>query len=225
MDGDAPKYYYVSAIEDGKHPYLLAGPCRYHALALVMAAHVNEVACQMDPRALFMAFGTAGNNDKRTTPLGVVLVRPGPILGVMCMAVIEQHRAWYDAMHRLAGYTAEEICATHYPGQYGMAGEACRARCREISTWVQGRGVDSLRILEELKNPQRLLYAAGYKTADGMTHYFAGPGPSLQAHRVIAPPDDMPPDARAYLVKLENNTVTPVARWDGQQWVRKKERV
>lgn len=106
--------------------------------------------------------------------------------------------------------------------------------------------------MAELDNPPRVLYAAGYRTPNGAVHYFDGPNPSLQLLRGAVPPPvtcwyhpesdsyciipdnqkeaeevasagcdevEVPP---AYLVKLEGDTVTPVARWDGETWIRKK---
>ena len=62
--------YYVSAI-DGDRRYLVAGPYDTHAEALDRVGAVRTHAEQRDPRAHFMAWGTAGSPDAHVTPLGV----------------------------------------------------------------------------------------------------------------------------------------------------------
>jgi hypothetical protein len=53
-----PGRYYVTAI-DGAKPYFLAGPWPTHAEALAQVAAVRLFAELTDPRAVWMAYGTA----------------------------------------------------------------------------------------------------------------------------------------------------------------------
>ena len=62
------KHYYVSAV-DGAKRHLVAGPYKSHADALGRVAHVRRHA-DSDPRAHFMAWGTAGSDTAHKTPLG-----------------------------------------------------------------------------------------------------------------------------------------------------------
>lgn len=64
-----PKFFYVSAI-DGNKKYLIAGPYFFHSDALNAVDHVRDVANDRDPRAWFMAWGTAGSDTLFRTPLG-----------------------------------------------------------------------------------------------------------------------------------------------------------
>jgi len=70
---DAPspgiERFYVSAI-DGSRKYLVAGPYTTHAAALGRVEAVRKLAGERDPRAHFMAWGTAGSVLPRKTPLG-----------------------------------------------------------------------------------------------------------------------------------------------------------
>lgn len=63
------KNFYVSAI-DGPARFLVAGPYSSHDVALARVDAVKEHANKADPRAWFMAWGTAGSDDAHTTPLG-----------------------------------------------------------------------------------------------------------------------------------------------------------
>ncbi len=63
------KHYYVSAI-DGTRRYLIAGPWPTHAEALAKVDAVRTAADAIDPRAWFMAWGTAGSDEEIRTPLG-----------------------------------------------------------------------------------------------------------------------------------------------------------
>ncbi len=65
------KFFYVSAI-DGTHRYLIAGPYPDHASAIAKVDHVRAEADKLDPRAWFMAWGTAGSDEEIKTPLGTV---------------------------------------------------------------------------------------------------------------------------------------------------------
>jgi hypothetical protein len=62
------KHFYVSAI-DGAKRYMVAGPYGSHDHALSMVEHVRKHA-DGDPRAHFMAWGTAGTSIPVKTPLG-----------------------------------------------------------------------------------------------------------------------------------------------------------
>ena len=53
-----PGRYYVTAI-DGAKRYFLAGPWETHAEALAQVAAVRRFAELTDPRAIWMAYGTA----------------------------------------------------------------------------------------------------------------------------------------------------------------------
>lgn len=67
------------------------------------------------------------------------------------------------------------------------------------------------------------MYAACFKDEHGGLAFFDGPNPSLD----VLLYKSTPPEGgvgTAYIVKLENDTVTPMARWDGVDWKRKKER-
>lgn len=70
-----PGCYYVSAISDGSPDapyYFVAGPYPTHAAALAQVGAVRAEAERRDPRAYWMAWGTARTepDDVRTTPLG-----------------------------------------------------------------------------------------------------------------------------------------------------------
>ena len=64
-------FYYVSAIDDTKR-YLVAGPYTSHTDAAAKVDHVRAEADKLDGRAWFMAWGTAGSDEKFDTPMGVV---------------------------------------------------------------------------------------------------------------------------------------------------------
>lgn len=64
------KFYYVSAI-DGTRKYLIAGPYPTHADALSKVGSVRQEAEEIDARAVFMAWGTAGSDEEIKTPMGV----------------------------------------------------------------------------------------------------------------------------------------------------------
>lgn len=71
-DGLPPhRFYYVSAI-DGPKRYLIAGPYPDHAAALAKVDTVRTEADKLDPRAWFMAWGTAGADEEIKTPMGLV---------------------------------------------------------------------------------------------------------------------------------------------------------
>jgi hypothetical protein len=63
------KHYYVSAI-DGAKKHLVAGPYGSHEEAIGHVEHVRAHADARDPRAHFMAWGTAGSDEHHKTPLG-----------------------------------------------------------------------------------------------------------------------------------------------------------
>ena len=133
-------------------------------------------------------------------------------------------QAWYTAISRLTGYTAFEHWAAHYPGQavwYGVMGAAAD-RLAIVSARCRALGLTQEKIMDEMDKPPRIMYAAALKDRHGDLAFFAGPNPSLQALRGTIPPEGL---GMPYLVKLEGDTVTPVARWDAktQQW-RKKEK-
>lgn len=65
---DDAKHFYVSAI-DGPRKHLVAGPYSSHDEAKGMVDHVRKHA-DSDPRAHFMAWGTAGSATPLKTPLG-----------------------------------------------------------------------------------------------------------------------------------------------------------
>lgn len=65
----ARKFFYVSAI-DGRRRHLVAGPYPTHAEALALVDMVLKLADSRDPRAWFMAWGTAGSDVELKTPLG-----------------------------------------------------------------------------------------------------------------------------------------------------------
>jgi hypothetical protein len=68
-DPAARKHFYVSAI-DGARKHLVAGPYASHDEAVGMVEHVRAHADKHDPRAHFMAWGTAGSDSPIKTPLG-----------------------------------------------------------------------------------------------------------------------------------------------------------
>lgn len=53
-----PGHYYVTAV-DGPYKYFLAGPWLTHVEALTQVEAVRRFAEEVDPRAVWMAFGTA----------------------------------------------------------------------------------------------------------------------------------------------------------------------
>lgn len=63
------RYFYVSAI-DGSKRYLIAGPWGTHDDALARVDPVRRHASNLNGRAWFMAWGTAGSTDECPTPLG-----------------------------------------------------------------------------------------------------------------------------------------------------------
>lgn len=63
------KHFYVSAV-DGAKRYLVAGPYDSHDEAKGHVEHVRKHADEHDPRAHFMAWGTAGSSEPIKTPLG-----------------------------------------------------------------------------------------------------------------------------------------------------------
>lgn len=67
--GQPRRFFYVSAI-DGRRRHLVAGPYDTHAEALELVEPVLKHADQLDPRAWFMAWGTAGSDLELKTPLG-----------------------------------------------------------------------------------------------------------------------------------------------------------
>lgn len=52
-----PGPYYVSAIMDGT-PYLMAGPYDLHEQALADVERARGIACEVDRRSVWAAFGT-----------------------------------------------------------------------------------------------------------------------------------------------------------------------
>lgn len=63
------KYYYVTAI-DGAKRYTIAGPYASHETALSRVRGAMVEADKGNPRAWFMAWGTAGSDKTIKTPLG-----------------------------------------------------------------------------------------------------------------------------------------------------------
>lgn len=64
-------HYYVSAI-DGDRRYLIAGPYPTLVHAAEKVETVRRLADERDPRAWFMAWGTAGSDAEIKTPMGVI---------------------------------------------------------------------------------------------------------------------------------------------------------
>lgn len=66
------KFYYASAIEDSRRARkaLLAGPYLTHAEALQVVDRVRRRAEDIDPRAAFWYFGTAGSDEQFATRFG-----------------------------------------------------------------------------------------------------------------------------------------------------------
>lgn len=65
---DSPGNYYVSCV-DGDRFAFLAGPFRNdHRAALAMVPQARQIACDLDPRAVFYGFGTCRTEP---TPLGL----------------------------------------------------------------------------------------------------------------------------------------------------------
>lgn len=66
-----PGNYYVSVRRDSGEPryVLLAGPWPTHAEALAMVDRVTAIACELDPRAHWYAFGTARLPDDDSVPI------------------------------------------------------------------------------------------------------------------------------------------------------------
>lgn len=54
-----PGYYFVTAIDGPDRRYFLAGPWPEHAQALAQVDAVRRFAKHTDPRAIWMAYGTA----------------------------------------------------------------------------------------------------------------------------------------------------------------------
>ena len=65
-----PRYFYVSAI-DGRKKHIVAGPYMTHKKALAMVDPVMRYANDLDGRAWFMAWGTAGSEERLPAPLGM----------------------------------------------------------------------------------------------------------------------------------------------------------
>jgi hypothetical protein len=66
------RYFYVSAIGAAGRRYIIAGPYPTHNDAKNVVRKTMVLADKYDPRAWFMAWGTAGSDKIITTPLGVV---------------------------------------------------------------------------------------------------------------------------------------------------------
>jgi hypothetical protein len=66
----AHSFFYVSAVSDGGRRYLIAGPYGDHESTKTRVSAVREHACEIDPRAHFMAWGTASSAEPFKTPLG-----------------------------------------------------------------------------------------------------------------------------------------------------------
>lgn len=64
-----PGPYYVSVVDGSRHS-LLSGPYDTHQEALDMVSKADVIACLLDPRAHFYAFGTARIKDG-SSPQGV----------------------------------------------------------------------------------------------------------------------------------------------------------
>lgn len=64
-------FHYVSAIDAGR-PYLIAGPYKSHNEALENVRAVTDIACDMNGRAHFMAWGTCSAPEAIDTPLGAI---------------------------------------------------------------------------------------------------------------------------------------------------------
>ncbi|HEY0204667.1 MAG TPA: hypothetical protein VGC15_11015, partial [Acetobacteraceae bacterium] len=69
MVNPAHPHHYVSAV-DGKRKHLLAGPYSSPDEAKSMVRHVAAYAEKGNPRAAFMAWGTASSATPEATPLG-----------------------------------------------------------------------------------------------------------------------------------------------------------
>ena len=66
------KHFYVSAIRSAKEKALIAGPYSDHETALAKVRDVARQAEDIDPRAHFWAWGTAGSEVPFTTPMGAI---------------------------------------------------------------------------------------------------------------------------------------------------------
>lgn len=69
MTSEWAKYFYVSAV-NGKRRHFVAGPYDSVTDAERAVAGVRRRAEEIDPRAAFMAWGTAGSDTEIKTPLG-----------------------------------------------------------------------------------------------------------------------------------------------------------
>lgn len=61
---------FVREVQNSTRRGVLAGPFSTHEAALAQVDSVREYAYKHDPRAHWMAFGTAGSDEKLETPLG-----------------------------------------------------------------------------------------------------------------------------------------------------------
>ncbi len=127
-------------------------------------------------------------------------------------------RKWYEAIGRLTGHTAYECWAIQYPMQSTLT----VARIAAVRAWIQTKDLDQEMIMKEMERKPRVLYACCFKDLFGDLVFFDGPSPSFQAMHESKPPDDAV--GTAYIVKLEGDTVAPVARWNGSEWICKKEK-
>lgn len=65
-----PGAYYVSAVDAGRTALLFGPYINNHAGALAAVERIQKVACELDPRAHWYAFGTVRLFDRDTYPLG-----------------------------------------------------------------------------------------------------------------------------------------------------------
>jgi hypothetical protein len=65
-----PGAYYVSAVDAGRTALLFGPFIDDHGGALAAVDRVRKVACDLDPRAQWYAFGTVRLYDRSTYPLG-----------------------------------------------------------------------------------------------------------------------------------------------------------
>jgi hypothetical protein len=99
-----PGAYYVTVIDGDRFGYL-AGPWPTHAEALAHVGASRRVACDLDPRAHFYAFGTARLPDDDGVPiraaslngrLGLPVAPYRPPENMVCMAAAEQRHILYE---------------------------------------------------------------------------------------------------------------------------------
>lgn len=64
-------HHYVTVMDNGRHGYL-AGPFRTHREALEWVEPTKKIACEVNSRGIWYAYGTSRVTTKSTPPVGIL---------------------------------------------------------------------------------------------------------------------------------------------------------